>query len=891
VKTTVRHKRALDGLRQDIRDHIERETQDNIDKGMIAEEARRQAMIRFGNVALTMEDTQAVWGWPWLHAIHQDLRYVLRTLRRKPAFALVVILTLGFGIGLNTATFSIVNAALIRPLGFVEPERLMALHERLGVEDVPFSPPDFLDVKRDQQSFEDVAAYGNLSFELSGHSEPMRIDGSKVSASLFPLLGVRPLLGRDFRPEEDRPGTDVAVLSWGLWQSRYGGDRSIVGQTVTLDRRPYTVIGVMPTDFEFPRRGPQSNNKPASLWVPMALTDGERQERGSQFNRGVIARLKRGVSIDEARAELDVLARRINANYPPVLQQAGFPAIGLSAAPLRDEIVGRMQRPLLLLLGAVGLVLLVTCANVATLVLSRAASRTREIAVRIALGASRARLVQLLLAEAAVLSIVGGMVGLVASRFIVGAVPKAVSEAIPAGREFSIDVRVLAFTAGIAIATTFLFALTPLGSVARARAGLALQETSRSTPGPRRHRMQAGLVVTTVMLACVLLVGAGLFIRSFSALMATDAGFNPDRVLTASLTLPRASYSTAASIRSFHRALFTRASALPGVRSAALVTDLPFERYENRVLSAEGVELAGGPPSNTNLSWVYGPYFQTLGIRLKSGRVFSDVEALEPRGVVIVNERLARAFWPGQDAVGKRLRWGLNVAENQNPWLTIIGVIADVADGPLGAAPSVHAYEPFSQFPDSVMNTDVPTAFGRQLKLMVRTDADPHALVSAVRAEIGRIDRQLAIESIATMVDRVGEMVAPRRFSAMVLGAFATGSLLLAAVGLYGLLVFTVSERAREIAVRLALGAQRAEILRMVIGHGLKLVAFGLVLGLGISYGVGRAIASLLYETEGHDIVTFSAVPIVLLLIAVIACALPAYRASRLEPMVVLRTE
>ena len=885
----MRRKQALDGLGQEIRDHIERETQDNIDKGMTPTEARRQAMITFGNVTLTMEHTQAVWGWPALDAIRQDLRYVFRTLCKKPAFALIVILTLGFGIGLNTATFSVVNAALIRPLGFADPDRLVALHERLGPQDAPFSPPDFLDVERDQQSFENVAAYANVPFELSGRSEPIRIDGAKVSAGLFSLLGVSPLLGRDFQSEDDQPGTNVAVLSWGLWQSRYGGDRSIVGQTITLDRRIYTVIGVMPAAFEFPRRGPQANNIPASVWVPIAFTGVERQARANGFNRSVIARLKRGVSLNAARAELEVLARRVNANYPPELQRAGV-AVGLSAAPLRDEIVGRMERPLLLLLGAVGLVLLVTCANVATLVLSRAASRTREIAVRTALGASRARLVQLLLTEVTVLSIVGGLVGLAASRLIVGALPRAVAEAIPAGQEFSIDFRVLAFTGGIAIATSLLFALIPLGTVARARTGLALQETSRSTPGRRRHHMQASLVVTTVMLACVLLVGAGLFIRSFSALMATDPGYNPDRVLTASLTLPRVGYSTAASVRSFHHALLTRASALPGARSAALMTDLPLERYENRVLSAEEAQLAEGVPSTTNLSWVYGPYFQTLGIQLKSGRVFSDVEAIEPRGVVIVNERLARSFWPGQDAVGKRLRWGLNVPDNQNPWLTIIGVVADVADGPLGAEPSVHAYEPFSQLPDNVLN-NTPTSFGRQVKLAVRTDADPLALVSAVRAEIGGIDRQLAIESIATMVDRVGETVSPQRFSAMVLGAFATGSLLLAAVGLYGLLVFTVSERAREIAVRLALGAQRTEILRIVIGHGLKLVAFGLLLGLGISYGTGRAIASLLYQTESYDIVTFGTVPIVLLLIGVIACALPAYRASRVEPMGILRSE
>ena len=885
----MRRKRALDDLGQEIRDHIDRETQDNIDKGMPPAEARRQAMIRFGNVALTIEDTRAVWGWPSVDAIRRDLRYVLRTLHRKPAFAIVVILTLGFGIGLTTATFSIVNAALIRPLGFRTPEHLVALHERFGVQDAPFSPPDFLDLERDQQSFEKVAAYVNIPFELSGRSDPIRIDGAKVSAGLFSLLGVAPLLGRDFRDQDDRPGTDVAVLSWGLWKSHYGGDHSIVGQTVTLDRRSYQVIGIMPAGFEFPRRGPKLNNKPASLWVPMGFTYGERQERGSQFRYGAIARLKDGVSIEKARAELDLLARKINANYPAELQQAGF-KIGLSAAPLRDDIVGRMERPLLLLLGAVGLVLLVACANIATLVLSRAASRTGEIAVRTALGASRAHLVRLLLAEASVLSIAGGLVGLLVARFIVAAVPKAVIESIPSGQEFTIDVRVLAFTAGIAVATSLIFAVIPLGTVARSRSGLLVKESSHSTPGVGRHRTQAGLIVLTVMLACVLLIGAGLFIRSFSALMATDPGYHPNGVLTASLTLPRAGYRTAASVRSFQRDLFTRASALPGVRSAALVTDLPFEQYDNRVLSAEGVEAAGGAPSSANVSWVYGPYFQTLGIGLKSGRAFLDVENIEPRGVVIVNERLARAFWPGQDAVGKRLRWGINIPQNQNPWLTIIGVVDDVVDGPLGARPSIHAYEPFSQLPDSMLN-NVPTTFGRQFKLAVRTDGDPHAVVSAIRAEIGRVDRHLAIESIATMRDRVGQIVAPRRFSAIVLGGFAAGSLLLAGIGLYGLLVFTVTDRAREIAVRLALGAQRGEILRMVIGHGLKLVAFGLALGLGISYMVGHTIASLLYQTQMHDVVTFITVPIVVLSIAVIACAIPAYRASHAEPMGILRTE
>jgi predicted permease len=593
----MRHrKRALESLDQDIRDHLERETQDNISRGMTPEEARRQARLKFGNAELVKEDTRAVWVRPWLDAMRQDVRYAFRTLRKNPGFAAVVILTLGFGIGINTATFSIVNAVLIRPLGFAEPERLVALHEHLSGFDLeanPFSPPDFLDLERDQQSFEGVAAYLNLHLELSGTGEPIRLDAAKVTANLFSMLGVTPLLGRGFTADEDRPGADVVILSWGLWQTRYGGERSILGQTVTLDRRPYTVIGVMPASFEFPRRGPPFNNQPASVWVPMAFTSQQSQARGNEYNHGVIGRLREGVSLEEARAELEVLTRRINANYPPVLRNAQF-SVRLSAAPLREEIAGRIERPLLLLLAAVGLVLLVTCANVANLVLSRVASRTREIAVRTALGSSRGRLLQLLFAEAAVLSTAGGLLGVLSSRLMVGAVPAVVTETLPAVREISIDLRVLAFTAGLAIAASIFFALLPLVTFDRGVPGPALQEAgSRTTPGLRRHRVQAGLVVSTVMLACVLLAGAGLFIRSFSALMATDAGFNPDRVLTASLTLPRAGYSTAASVRSFHEALFTRASSLAGVRSAALVTDLPLERYERRVLSPEGADMTG----------------------------------------------------------------------------------------------------------------------------------------------------------------------------------------------------------------------------------------------------------------------------------------------------------
>jgi predicted permease len=817
-----------------------------------------------------------------------DLRHAVRTLRRYPGFCAVVVLTLGLGIGINTATFSVVNAVLFRPLGFPEPDRLVALHEIFpGREGVPFSPPDFLDLGRDQQSFTGVAAYQNTLFELSGGSAPARIDVAKVSANLFSVLGVTPALGRTFTPDEDRPGIDVAVLSWGLWQGQYQGDPSIVGKTVTFDRRPFTVIGIMPATFAFPRRGPEANSKPASAWVPMGFRPAQLQVRGNELNHSVVARLKEGKTIDNARADVNVVAGRIAELYSPP-RRNGRPAVAMTITPLQEEISGRMERPLLLLFAAVGLVLVVMCANVANLVLNRSAARSREIAIRTALGSSRTRLLQLLLAEAAILSAAGALLGVVLARLVVSTVPAVVVERLPNARQVSLDARVLVFTAGVAIATSILFAIIPLLTLERRTPGSALQEEAASTtPGTRRHRLQAGLVVSTVVLSFVLLVGAGLFIRSFSALVAQDAGFNGDSVLTASVVLPRAGYADAASIRNFHRTLLERAAALTGVRSAALMTDLPLERYERRGVSGEGVD---NPTATTNLSWVYGPYFNTLGIRVTSGRAFTDIESAERRNVVIINERLARLFWPGQDAVGKRLGWGHGPRNEEEPWLTVVGVIADVADGPLDGEQFFHAYEPFSQFPDVVWN-DVPTTFGRTVKLAVRTNGDPLTLASSVRTAINGLDSQLAIGSIATMAERMSDLVAPRRFSAMTLGAFASGSLLLAATGLYGLLAFMVRERRREIAVRLALGAEPRRILHMVVGRGLKLVAIGLFAGAVASYFMARAVQSFLFQTESHDLLTFATVPLVLATIAIIACALPAYRASRVAPLGALRSD
>lgn len=881
-------------LRAEIDEHIVMQTAENLRAGLSPIEARRQALLKFGNVEAIKETYRDARGLPFLETLVRDARHAIRGLRRTRAFTVVVILTLALGIGINTATFSIVNAVLIRPLPFDQPGRLVALTQRVSgfAESAPFSPPDFIDLQREQQSFDAIAAYAPRPAELSGNGAPVRIDVSKVSWNLFDVLGVPPMLGRGFTESEDRQGVDVAVLSYDLWEGRLGADRSVVGRTITLDRRPYTVVGVMPRGFSFPLRGPGFNARPAAAWVPMAFTAQQLQARGNERIHGVVGRLKTSTSIDEARAELEILGERVNERYPLAVRNGNF-SIGFIAMPLREETSGTLQRPLLLLLVAVGLVLVVTCANVANLVLSRAAARRRELALRAALGSSRAQLLQLLFAEGAILSIAGGTIGILLSRALVAAVPAAVASTLPTVPDISVDVRVLAFTGGISILTSILFAVIPLFGFEWRGPGSTLQEdASRTTSGLRRHRMQSGLVVSTVTFAFVLLMAAGLLLRSFSALMATDSGFNPDQVLTASVTLPREGYPTASAVRTFHESLFRRASSLVGVRSAALVTDLPLERYERRSLTAERSVATSGPPPSTNLSWVYGPFLQTLGIRLIAGRTFTDVEDVQSQSVVIVNQRLAHRFWPGQNAIGKRLKWGADVPQNQNTWLTIVGVVADVADDGLGSDPFLHAYEPFSQFPDVVLNNvGGLVSFGRHVKLAVRTTADPRLLVAAVRGEIARIDPQLAVQSVETMEERLGASVAPRRFSVMTLGAFAVGALLLAAIGLYGLLAFSVAERRREIALRVALGAERQAILRMVVGHGLKLVTLGLTVGALASFGVTRVLTTLLYHTDTHDIVTFAAVPVVLLLISLVACALPAMRALRIEPITALRSE
>ena len=881
-------------LEQDLQDelafHLAMREEQLLRTGAV--NARAGARRRFGSIVRIREDLREAWAVaPGFASLLRDVRYAARTLRRGPGFAAVVVLTLGLGIGANTAFFSVVNAVLIRGLGYADADRLVSVHETFSqarIGRVPFSPLDFDDFRREQQSFEAVAAYRNVPLEVSGPGPSERITGAKVSTELFRTLGVYPAAGRTFSATEDRPGLNVAILSWSLWERRYASDPAVLGRTVHLDRQPYTVIGIMPEGFVFPRRGAQFNGEPADVWMPIAFTDRERAERGTMHANSVVGKLKPGVTLRAALTELDLLSTRIAAEYSPAALNAGF-SPQLVAQPFREEISGRFEKPLFLLLAAVGFVLLVVCANVANLVLSRAAARKREFAVRTALGARRAQLVQLLFCEAMLLSGAGGAAGITIAYWAIKTAPAVLTGTVPGLADLAIDFRVLAFTALMCLATAVIFALVPLLTLDRRGPVDSLRANPTRTTGTlSKIRVQQGLVVLTVSLACMLLVGAGLFIRSFAALVSADVGFRPARVLTASMTLPRAFYATGDSVRSFHESLVTSLSNLPGVRTVSVATDLPLTSYELRAFSPEGANLPGAGSMSTSLSWVHGPYFETLGITLAAGRFFAPGEHAQNRNVVIVNEKLAALAWPGEDPVGKRLKWGGTAS--RAPWLTVVGVIRNVADGPIGADPLVHAYEPFRQLPDFFLD-GAPNQFGRDVKAAILADGEPLALAALVRQEIAKLDRELAVERVRAMNDDVSEVVAPQRFSTLLVGVFAAMALLLASVGLYGLLAYTTGQRRKEIAVRMALGAQRPAVIRMVIGEGARLVGVGLLIGLLGAVGVSRLVASLLYGANSSDLLVFLIVAGVLGPVAFLACALPAWLATRVEPVAALRTE
>jgi putative ABC transport system permease protein len=824
--------------------------------------------------------------------LRQDVLYGLRNLRRSPGFAVVAIAALAAGIGANTAIFSIVNGVLLEPLPFREPDRLVTLFEQIpGAPDkFGFSPPDFTIVRGATRSFDGMAAYRNGSYELSGLAESQRDVEARVTPELFNILGTMPSLGQPFTAEDDATGARTAILSHALWRRAYNQDPGIIGRAIALDRQPYVVTGVMPERFVFPPRGSVLNGEPAAIYVPMSYTPFERGAFGAMYNNSTVARLKPGVTLDQARADLAAALRVLAPQYPGNLRgmadQLTFP-IG----PFAEEVVGRSRRLIVVLMGAVGIVLLICCADVANLMLTRSAGRQRELAIRSALGATQVRVVRQLLTESLVLAVSGAAAGLGLAFVIMRIILPMAEEALPRPEDVQLNGRVVLFALALAMLTPLLFGVMPALRSALRSTSTTLRDGPRtSTPDRGGHRLLGGLVVAQCALALVLSVGAGLLIRSFVRLMQTDTGFRAEQVVNATAVLPSGRYGTGAQVKAFYRDAVAAGAAVPGVVSAGAATDRPLNVRERRVFTPDSSALR--PPDlgrTVAVTWTAGRYFETLGIPLRAGRFFADTDDA-PGGerVVIVSEILARKLWPNGDAVGRQLKWGIE--SSPQPMMTIVGVVGDVKQGALDTEIVLQAYQPFMQAVPDRLGSPLIRLFS-EVNLIVRSERPSTSVIGELSAAMRRLDPELAISNVQPVLEIIDESVKAQRFSTMVLAIFAAVALSLAALGSYGVLANVVVQRRREIGVRMAFGASSASILWLVLRRALTMMAIGTVVGLGGALALTQVMSGLLYEVRPHDAVSFAGATVGLALLLLFASLVPAWRATRVDPIVTLRRD
>jgi putative ABC transport system permease protein len=818
----------------------------------------------------------------------QDVRYAARRLQRAPIFSLAVIATLALTIGATTAVFTIVNAVLLRALPYRDPGRLVLMAQAFPKMPFGFSPPDYLAFEARARFFESIAAYRNREYELSGVEPPERVTVTRGSAALFETLGVRPALGRPFTREEDEAGALVAVLTDALWERAFARDPAAIGRAILLDRQPFTIVGVMPRGFTFPQRGPILNNVPADVYVPIAFTANERRAFGSMYNNSVIARLRPGVTPAQADADTRALVRSNAREMYPADLSGLAEAIEGSAVPLTEEVSGRFRTLLLVAFVAVGFVLLIACADIASLMLARTLGREREIAVRSALGAGRGRLIRQLLAESAVLALVGSIVGLVLAVWLSRALVALAPPTLPGLHEIGIDARVLLFTAALTVVTAVLCGILPALELSRAR-GEALKEGARVSTGQRERRIFGTLVAAQLAIAVVLLVGGGLLLRSFSRLMAVDPGFRAERVLTLATSLPAQAYRDAASVRGFYTRLVDDVSQVPGVSAVGASTALPLGVRERRAFTLERESPATVDlPHAVAHEWVTGGYFEAVGIPLKRGRYFSASDARQSEPVAIINETFARRFWGTADPLGQRIAWGN--AASHGPWMRIVGVVGDVKQGALNTETVPHTYTSWLQVSDAMMADNI-VAMMRSLRIAVRGEVEPGALARTVRARIRALDPALPMASVQTMNEIVSRSASVPRFNALLVSLFAALALLLAAIGVGGMLAMSISRRLPELGVRMALGAQRRTLVAMVIRQGMVLAAVGLAVGLPSAWLLSRVLSSLLFEISPRDPITFATVAAMLSVVALVACAIPAWRVTRVDPITVLRKD
>lgn len=816
-----------------------------------------------------------------MESLKQDLAYGLRTLVKNPGFTIVAVLALALGTGANTAIFSVVNGVLLRPLPFREPERLVMVwinNTKGNQPQAAFSVPDFLDYRESNGVLEQIASLSFDDFNLTDGDQPERVQGTMVSANFFSVLGVAAQTGRVFLSAEDQAGADrVVVISNGLWRRRFGGDPALVGQTIQLNGASFTVVGVTPPEFQSPEKGDE-------LWVPMSFDATDRlrmpsistpegfKKRSFRFLKS-IARLKPGVALDQAQAEMSTIAGRLEQQYPD-----SNTGMGINLVPLHRQVVGDIRPALLLLLAAVGLVLLIACANVANLLLARAAARQKEIAIRVAVGAGRARLIRQLLTESVLLALLGGALGTglawLGLRLLVGINPAN----IPRLDAIRIDGRVLGFTLLVSLLTGLVFGLVPALQASRPDLNEALKEGARGSTGSiGRRRVRSVLVVTEVALTQMLLIGAGLMIKSFYTLLQVNPGFNAESVLTMQVTLPPVKYAEDSQIMAFYEQALKRIEALPGVQAAGAATSLPLTANS----LARRFTIDGRSPASPNerLSANYGAispeYFRAMGIRLISGRAFTDQDRDKSQQVIIINESMRRRFWPNEDPIGKHISLTAEAGVSR----AIVGVVSDVKNSSLDSESGLEVYEPYLQFPWSFM------------AIVVRTAADPLRLAPAVRDEILAVDKAQPVYDVKTMAQIVGDSVSQPRLYMLLLGIFAGIALVLAAVGIYGVMNYSVNQRKHEIGIRMAIGAQRSDIMKMIVGQGMLLATIGVAIGVAAAFLLGRVVEMLLFGVSGRDLSTFIALPFVLVLVALLASYVPARRATRVDPMNALRAE
>ena len=878
LRALKKRETVINDIDREMRLHVDLQTEANIRAGMSPQEAREKAMRSFGNVNRAVDAAYDVRGGGFFETIVQDIRYGARMLVKHKGFTAIAVLTLALGIGANTAIFSVVNELLLRPLPYRDPEQIVMLWEVTpeGRHQNTTSRSNFRAWRAQSGSYEHIAAFSDQRFNFTGQGEPEELSIQFATPEIFKVLGVDPLLGRTLLPEDaeaDKP--PVVVLSYGLWQRRFGAQANIVGQTITLNGIKFTVVGVMPASFQFHIKHRSGTGRPAELWTVLPMpTGGAANERGRFLS--VVGRLKNGVPIDQAAAELRTIASRLSDESPQFNKNYTAEVL-----PLRDQFFGNVRRPLWLMLGAVGFVLLIACANVANLLLSLATAREKEIAVRTALGARRFRIVRQLLTESLLLALLGSALGLLVAWLGIKALLLISPRDLVSLQSVGLNMTVLLWTLGVSLLTGIIFGMAPALHISRLNLNDSLKEGGKSESGQASgsRRLRNALVVSEIALAVVLLASAGLLIKSFIRLQQVDRGFNTDNILTMVIRLPDARYPEDAQLVTFFNQAMERVRQLPTVKSAGMINFLPLY---GGLGSNTGFKIKGQPEPppgqgpSTDVRVVDAGYFPAMGIPLLRGRNFTEIEQREAKRVILINEALARKYFPNQDPLGQRL----DVAMFENPTVTeIVGVVGNVRyDSLIDESP------PAVYFP----HPDLAYPF---MSLVVRTEGDPTAIAPAVQREIRALDPNQPVADVRTMNAVMSEWVSRSRFNTLLLALFAALATLLSAVGIFGVMNYTVALRTREIGLRLAVGAQPRQVLLLILKQGLLLTVIGVVVGLGAALALTRLLSGLLFGVTAFDLPTFTAISVVLVAVSLIACYLPARRATRIDPLRALRYE